>query len=203
MIPSGYGTWKETLLNVGSSFNRDIVGHAVAVMGGPGLGDEVIADVHCYKAMYTLIQEHQTDVLVPSQLLKHFGDTTLLSSIVLAYISYSASLYHLNLLYDSIDCGTARSGASPATKPLDFTYLWKLPYLLNHCTQDLHIEVIVMVQLLAFKLILEQNVLIVVDSKVCLHILSLHSLMTSTLLIHLRFRFSDIQILTATWWNSN
>ena len=30
--------------------------------GGPGRGDEVIADVHHYKAMYTLIQEHQTDV---------------------------------------------------------------------------------------------------------------------------------------------
>ena len=36
---------------------RDIVGHAVAVTGGPGLWDEVIADVHCYKTMCTLIQE--------------------------------------------------------------------------------------------------------------------------------------------------
>ena len=62
MIPLGYCMWKETFLNVGSSFNRDIVGHAVAVAGGPSLGDEVIADVHHYKAMYTLVQEHQTDV---------------------------------------------------------------------------------------------------------------------------------------------
>ena len=55
MIPLGYCTRKEIFLNVGFSFNRDIVGHAVAVTGGPGLGDEVIADVHRYKAMYTLI----------------------------------------------------------------------------------------------------------------------------------------------------
>ena len=38
-------------LNVSYSFNRDIAGHPVAVTGGPGLRDEVIADVHCYKAM--------------------------------------------------------------------------------------------------------------------------------------------------------
>ena len=62
MIPLGYYTRKETFLNVGFSFNRDIVGHAVAVTGGPGLRNEVIADVHCYKAMYTLTQEHQMDV---------------------------------------------------------------------------------------------------------------------------------------------
>ena len=62
MIPLGYCTRKETGLNVGFSFNRDIVGHAVAVTGGPGLGDEFIADVHRYKAIYTLIQEQQTDV---------------------------------------------------------------------------------------------------------------------------------------------
>ena len=49
-------------MNVGFSFNRDIVRHAVAVTGEPGLGDEVITDVHRYKAMYTLVQEHQTDV---------------------------------------------------------------------------------------------------------------------------------------------
>ena len=62
MIPLRYCTWKDTFLNVGSSFKGDVVGHAVAVTGGPGLGDEVIADVHHYKAMYTLIQEHQVDV---------------------------------------------------------------------------------------------------------------------------------------------
>ena len=55
MIPLGYCTRKETFLNVGSSFNRDIVGHGVAVTGGPDLGDEVIADVLRYKAMYTYI----------------------------------------------------------------------------------------------------------------------------------------------------
>ena len=62
IIPLGHGTWKETFLNVRSSFNRDIVGHAVAVTGGSGLGDEVIADAHCHKAMYALIQAHQMDV---------------------------------------------------------------------------------------------------------------------------------------------
>ena len=53
MIPLGYYTRKETFLKVGFCFNRDIVGHAVAVTGGPGLGDEVIADVHHYNAMHT------------------------------------------------------------------------------------------------------------------------------------------------------
>ena len=62
MIPLGYYMRKEAFLNVGFSFNWDVVGHAVGVTGGYGLGDEVIADVHRYKAMYTLIQEHQTDV---------------------------------------------------------------------------------------------------------------------------------------------
>ena len=45
-------------LYVGSSFYRDIVGHAVGVTGQPGLGTEVITDVH----YYTLEQEHQADV---------------------------------------------------------------------------------------------------------------------------------------------
>ena len=41
MIPLGYCARKETFLNVGFSFNRDIVGHAVAVTEGRGLIVEV------------------------------------------------------------------------------------------------------------------------------------------------------------------